>query len=348
MYRNESDLPEPPGVGPVVGPRVWRVVVALVVAIGGGIAAFYVPIPPLFAFVPGPVRDVEQLVEVDGTTTYSSEGKLFLTTVSVDDSVTLVEWIAAGFDPDKTIVSEEDFTGGLSIRELRRQNQEQMRDSQQRAKEVALGALGLGPEGDGARVLRTIEDFPADDVLQADDVIVKIDAETISTSCDVTGVLVDVGVGSEVEVVVRRDGRPRTFTLRAAGHPDDPSVPVLGVVIRDVNFHFVSDFDVGFETGDIGGPSAGLMLALALYDRLTPDDLTKGRSIAGTGTIRCDGRIGPISGIEQKIAGAEQEGAEIFLAPVANLDDARDAADDIDVVAVETFDDAVVYLEGLD
>jgi PDZ domain-containing protein len=347
MHRPETELPEPPGVDPVVGPRVWRLIIAIVVAVALGLLAYYVRIPSLVAFVPGPVRDVEELVEVEGTTTYSSEGKLFLTTVSVDDHVTLIDWISSGFDPDVTVISEEDFTGGLSIEELRKRNAQQMRESKLHAKEVALGELGLGPEGDGARVKRTFDGLPAEGVLQRGDVIVRINNETISTTCEVTSVLQDVGIGSEAEVTVRRLGTLKTFTLTTVAHPEDPSFPVLGVLIRDVNYRFDPGLDVKIETGDIGGPSAGLMFALVLYDRLTPDDLTAGRSIAGTGTIACDGRIGAISGIEQKVAGAEQEGAEIFLVPVANADGARDAADDLEVVPIATFDDAVEYLESL-
>jgi PDZ domain-containing protein len=347
MHRPEWDLPEPPGVEPVVGPRVWRLIIAVVIVVALGLLAFYVPIPSLVAFVPGPVRDVEELVEVEGATTYSSEGQLFLTTVSIDDSVTLVDWISSGFDPDVTVISEEDFTGGLSFEELRKRNAQQMRASKLHAQEVALGELGMGPEGDGARVKRTFEGLPAKGVLQRGDVIVRINNETISTTCDVTRVLKGVGIGTEVDVTIRRHGKLETFTLTTVGHPQNSSFPVLGVLIRDLNYEFDPGLEVKIETGDIGGPSAGLIFSLALYDRLTPDDLTDGRSIAGTGTIACDGQIGAISGIEQKVAGAEAEGAEIFLVPAANAAGARDAADEIEVVPVATFNDAVDYLESL-
>ncbi len=115
----------------------------------------------------------------------------------------------------------------------------------------------------------------------------------------------------------------------------------------DVNRKFDPGFDISFDTGKIGGPSGGLMMTLALYDQLTPDDLTGGRKVAGTGTIGCDGGVGPIGGIEQKIAGAEEAGAEIFLAPAGNAAAAERVAEDIEVVSVATFDDALRYLEGL-
>ena len=119
--------------------------------------------------------------------------------------------------------------------------------------------------------------------------------------------------------------------------------------MEEINYEFDPGLDVKFDPGEIAGPSAGLMLALQIYDRLTPDDLTHGKQIAGTGEISCDGGVGPIGGIEQKVAGAAREGAEIFLAPTLNAADAREAAgDDIQVVSISTFDDAVKFLEGLD
>jgi PDZ domain-containing protein len=117
--------------------------------------------------------------------------------------------------------------------------------------------------------------------------------------------------------------------------------------MRDVNYRFDPGIQVDVDTGRIGGPSAGLMLSLAIYDRLTPSDLTGGHVIAGTGTIACDGGVGPIGGIEQKVAGAEDKGAEIFLAPRGNAPSARQVADDIEIVAVDSFADALSYLEGL-
>ena len=118
--------------------------------------------------------------------------------------------------------------------------------------------------------------------------------------------------------------------------------------MSDVDYSYDPGIEVDFQTGRIAGPSAGLMFSLALYDRLTSQDLTGGRAVAGTGTIDCDGGVGPIGGVEQKVAGAEREGAEIFLAPAANAQTAQSAARDIEVVSISSFSDAVGYLQGLE
>jgi PDZ domain-containing protein len=343
------EFPEPPGVEPVRGvhPWLWLIGAALSVALLAG--AFFLPIPIFFSYLPGPVRDVEKLVEVEDARTYSSEGSLYLTTVSVDTQVTLVDIVKSIFDKDTAVVMQQDVTGGQSLEQLRRQQRQEIVASKRQAQQVALAALGFSrPEGDGARVRATVADAPAHERLLPGDVIIEIDGKRTGTTCDV-GRSVDAHeIGEPIEVGVRRDGDLKSFRLETAANPQDPTSSFLGVVMEDVNYRFDPGFEITFATGEIAGPSAGLMFSLALYDRLTPDDLTGGRQIAGTGTIDCDGGVGPIGGIEQKIAGAENKGAEIFLAPQANAAAAKAVADEIEVVAISTFDDAIAYLENLE
>jgi PDZ domain-containing protein len=321
----------------------WRTVAAIVVGLGLVGAAFWVPIPLVYGYLPGPVRDVEELVAIDGRASYSSEGGLFLTTVYVDPRVTFAELIVDILDPAKSIVTRESVTGGGSFKDLQRAERRQMAISQSAAKIVALSELGLAtPTGNGAYVADVVGE-PARGLIRRGDVIVAVDDETTDTLCEVGREIGEHRPGDEIRVTLNRDGRRRVVTVRASTSPTIPGRAFLGVAMRR-NFDFEPGFDVDFETGRILGPSAGLMLTLALYDRLTPADLTAGREIAGTGTIHCDGSVGPIGGIEQKVAGAEGRGVEIFLAPAANFDAARSAADDLEVVPVETFDDALDYL----
>ena len=328
----------------------WRRAAGFLAAVLIVVVAFVVPIPSFYAFLPGPARDVERLIEVNDTRTYSSEGKLYLTTVLVDTQVTLAEWIETAIDPNKAIVLKSDFAPqGVSLEELDRQQRLEISDSKQHAQEVAFGALGFGhPTGSGAQVRQTEPGQPAHGVLERGDVIVSIDGERVETSCDVGSAVARHAVGDRVALRVRRDGRELTLSLRTGPDPADPRASFLGVAMSDVNYEFDPGVEAKFRTGTIGGPSAGLMFSLALYDRLTSDDLTGARNIAGTGTISCDGGVGPIGGVEQKVAGAELKGADVFLVPVANAEDARRSAIDMDVVAVSTFDEAVKYLEELE
>ncbi|MDQ4064646.1 MAG: PDZ domain-containing protein [Actinomycetota bacterium] len=325
-----------------------RWVVAGVLAIALAAAAVFVSIPVVFVYLPGPVRDVEELVQAMDAKTYSSEGRLYMTTVSVDTSVTFVELVGAWIDPDQQVVMRDQVTGGQSLRELRQQQEQQMMESQNSATMVALGALGRErPTGDGVTVVSTVEGSPAHGVLRRGDRFVSMQGEEITTACDVEAVIDAREPGDTLEFVVERDGRPLELEAALARDPQGVGA-FLGVEMRTINFSFEPRLEVDFETGRIAGPSAGLMLALGLYDQLTPSDLTEGRTIAGTGTISCGGGVGAIGGIRQKVAGAEARGAQVFFAPEQNASEARAVADDIEIVAISTFAEALEYLSALD
>jgi PDZ domain-containing protein len=345
--QTEIQVPPPQGPPPPSGSRpYWRPIIAVLVLVLVVLAGTRVPIPIFFALEPGPARDVEALVEVSDERTFSSDGKLFLTTVRVDTEVTVADWVRAAVDPAKRIVSREEITGGVPLEQQEEEQLRAMESSKEQAQVVALGALGFpGPTGDGAEIIRVDEGAPAGSVLLEDDVIVEVNGEQVETICDASQEIGGVEPGDQVELVVLRDGERESFTMNTEQNPDDPSKAYVGVVMSNKGFDYDPGVDVKFDTDNIGGPSAGLMFTLALYDQLTPDDLTGGREIAGTGTIGCGGEVGAIGGIEQKVAGAEAEGAEVFLAPSGNFDQAQAAADDISVIEVGNFDDALHYLE---
>ena len=348
MQQNEWDYPPPPGVEPVSGPHTWRWIILTLVTGVLLVVALVVPIPVFYEFIPGPIDDVEALVHIDGASTYSSEGELYLTTVRVKTEVTFYELVSAAIDSEKSIVLREDFTGGLTTEEVQHQQEIEMTESKTNAQIVALGELGLAdPEGEGARVESIVPGSPAEGALRAGDVIVEIDDSTVPTACDVTAILGRYRSGDDVSITVRRGSSLDTVRATLTESPDGSSV-FLGVALTDVGYEFNPDLDITIETGEIGGPSAGLMFALAVYDRLTPGDLTGGRSIAGTGTIGCDGSVGPIGGVGLKVIAAERAGAEVFLAPDGDFDEARDAAGEIEVLSISDFDEALSGLEGLD
>lgn len=327
----------------------WRPVVAATATAAVLFAAFVLPVPFIFAYLPGPVRDVGPLVEVSDAKTYSSDGKLMLTTVSVDTSVTVAQWIAVVLDARKDAVLRDQVTGGLSIPELERRAAQDMRVSKRAAQEVALTALGYPPPaGKGARITFVEPGSPADGILRPGDRVVEIDGRRIRTTCDVGRAVDARNIADEMRISLRRGGDTRAVEVTTGESPFTPGSPYLGIGMADIDYRYAPGLRVRIKTGEIAGPSAGLMFALTLYDRLTEDDLTSGRTVAGTGTIECDGGIGAIGGIEQKVAAAEAAGAEVFLAPVANAGAARSVAGDIAVVAVATFDEALAFLQGSD
>ena len=318
----------------------WVVVLVTLALIG---ASFVVPVPSVLMFVPGPVKDVEQLIEVDGTDTFSSEGSLYLTTVGVDEQVTVAEWIWSYVDPETAAIDQDSFTQGLSIEELNRLQRQQMTVSKRAAASVALTALGVD-EQPGVEI-KSVVGEPARGELGSGDVIMSIEGESIGTDCDLLATVAQHSPGDTVELEVKNGSRSRVVDIRLGSAPDSSTRPFIGIEMSPDDFEPV-EFE--FKTGRIAGPSAGLMFSLALYDRLTPEDLTAGHRIAGTGEIGCDGAVGAIGGIEQKVAGAEARDADIFLAPERNAEVAREVAEDIEVVAIGSFQDAVEHLESLD
>jgi PDZ domain-containing protein len=336
--------------GELDGPRrgLWRRVVLVLVAAAILYGSLVLPIPIFFEYLPGPVRDVESLLHVQGAPTYASEGHLYLTTVYVDTTVTLAQVVESLFHSDQTIVLRQQATGGQSIPQLVKQNRQMMSSSKTQAEVAVLSKLGLGaPTGTGARIQATAPGSPSDGLLKKDDVVVEVDGHPVASTCQAGQIIQAQGVGQQVTLTIEREGARQQVSIMTADNPDNPGVPYLGVLWSDVGYHFNPKVKVTFKTGRIAGPSAGLMFALALYDKLTPNDLTGGRKIAGTGAIQCDGAVGPIGGIQEKVSAARAQGAEVFLAPQSEAQDAESIARDIRVVPISTLDDAITRLEDL-
>ncbi|WP_122939977.1 PDZ domain-containing protein [Brachybacterium sp. EE-P12] len=295
---------------------------------------------------PGPAIDVlgdwedEQILAIDGAETYPTDGELMMTTVSVDGGpgyrVTPVEVVTAWFDRTKMVMPREAvFPEGQTREETTLTNTAAMSTSQQGAVAVALDELGIEYR-DVVMIAGVQEDGAAASTLEAGDVIVSVGGET---AADVEGYR-DLIAGSSkdgaVPMTVRRDGEETELEVPA--ELVDGTLR-LGVVLSE-GHEFPLDIDIA--VGDIGGPSAGLVFSLSVYDELTPGALTGGHAIAGTGTIAEDGAVGSIGGIRQKMVGAAESDAEFFLAPTANCDEVVGyEPDGLQVVAVGSFEEAL-------
>lgn len=307
---------------------------------------------PYVIYSPGPVEDTlgdwdgEPVVQIEGAETYPTDGRLDLTTVQVtsaDAEIDLLSAFRAWLDPDQALVPRElQYPPGQTAEESRQLNQQMLARSQENAKAVALRARGY--EVPATVVVDGIEEGrPADGALEVGDVIVEVDGSEITTPQDVVDAITAHDPGDEVEFVVRRDGEEVTFEVGTVAAEEDGR-PLVGFFPAQ-SFDFPVDIGVNMRP-DIGGPSAGMIFTLAFYDVLTPGELLDGNHVAGTGEIAPDGDVGPIGGIAQKIAAASSEGADVFLAPVENCDEAGGAPNgDMPVVPVDTFDDAVAAVE---
>lgn len=310
--------------------RTLAIVISVPLLVGLWVAAALVPVPYV-TMQPGVTVDVlsevggEERIQVNGARAYYEDdgSQLRMTTVSVTrprDDVSiftaLSAWISdsAAVEPYGAVYDEEDTPEDNDV-----ESAVSMLSSQDTAIAVALKDLGyeLTPT---VEVLAVTPDAPADGVFEVRDRILSVDGTRVTEPQDVVDAVGDVEPGTEIEFVVQREGE-RT-TLRVA--PQEVDGRSL-VGIRPAS-GFVFPIDVAINISpDIGGPSAGLMFALAIHDTLTPGSLTGGRPVAGTGTIDVEGNVGGIGGIQQKVVGARESGAELFLVPAANCADALGA-----------------------
>lgn len=298
---------------------------------------------PYAVLSPGPVTNTlgggpadKPLVTVAGTATYPTTGALDFTTVEVlggpNSPVNAWDWLWGHLDSARAVVpAEELFPTGVSSTQVDHENAAEMADSQQEAIAVALRALG-----EKVPQVVSISDLPKGSqsigVLRAGDVLVSIDGKTVATPDAVRAAVRVHKPGENVAFTVRRGGTVMALTVRTASSQGQT---VVGVFLR-TGFSF--PIKVSINAGNVGGPSAGMMFALAVYDKLTPGALTGGVQIAGTGTIDSAGAVGPIGGIQQKLVGAQRGGAAWFLAPAENCKEVvGHIPDGLQVVKVATF-----------
>jgi len=342
--------PPPTGSGPGRR-RQWILGLLGIVLIGCLLSAMFVKLD-YYAFRPGSVRDTATLIAVDGADTYDAKGSISYTTVSLR-RVTLVDLIAGWLDDDVDIKSREDVLGPRDADENRQLNLALMDTSKQVATQVALEKLGYRVDVSiaGEIVLDVEDGSPAEGKLEPGDTIVAIDGEALDDPDDLSRLLDDEKPGDEVTVTVEpfetSDEGDEDVTLTLAPKPDDPDQGMMGVQVQPTGVEFDFPFDVQFDTGDVGGPSAGLAFTLGLIDLLTPGELTGGVPVAATGEIHSDGSVGPVGGTGQKAAAVRGAGAEVFLVPSADYDAAIEHAGDVEVIKVDTLDDALEALADL-
>lgn len=335
-------------------------VVAVISLIVLTCAAFLVPVPyvtqkpgPVFntlgRFPPTEPGSSLMFTFGKGVTTYPTSGTLDFTTVSVtpaDGKVSLLGAIQAYFDDDnavvpKSLVYPDDETKEQSTAV----SAAQLDSSKDNSKVAALRAAGYTVTGRPV-VAAVVKGGAAEGAVTAGDIVTEVDGEKVAAPDQVVAAVGRREPGDDVRLTIERKGKARAVTITTKADPQDRTVPRIGISIGTKFSYPISiDNNVGRQ---IGGPSAGTMFALAIYDRLTPGELTGGRKIAGTGTIDADGVVGSIGGIRQKMAGAARDGVEVFLVPADNCDEATDGDDDgLELVKITRLSDAISSLEAL-
>ncbi|MBM7692381.1 PDZ domain-containing protein [Peribacillus deserti] len=309
---------------------------------------------PFYVTKPGMAEELDPVVHVDGG--YQSKGEFMLTTIRMGKA-NIYTYLIAKFSkyqelyPINQIRNENETDEEYNVRQLN-----MMEGSKESAIEVAYKKAGqtVTSHFNGIYVMHVSDKMPASGVLEPGDRIVKLNGRTFQSSKQFIDYLSKKQSGEEISISFERDKETKNKRIKLAPLPGQKGRMGIGIHLID-DKNITTDPKVTINSDKIGGPSAGLMFSLEIYDQLTEEDITKGRKIAGTGEILPDGTVGPIGGIDQKIVAADKSGADIFFAPNekgkkdSNYRLAVKAAKDIEtnmkIVPVDTFSEALEYLD---
>jgi Lon-like protease len=311
---------------------------------------------PYYVSKPGIAKELAPIIQVaDGT---EGKGSFMLTTVRMGRANIYSYVEAKLFDyvelyPVEAILHETETQDEYNARQLH-----MMAGSKLNAIELAYKKAGYPVEYlyKGVYVVQVVPDMPADGKLLSGDRITQVDGQDFPSSEKFIEYVGKKNSGDQVELTITREDKTKTVKVSVEPFKDDPKKIGIGISLVD-DKEIIVNPKVTVKTDEIGGPSAGLMFSLEIYDQLMEEDFTKGYKIAGTGTIDPEGSVGPIGGIDQKIVAADKAGAEIFFAPNEKgskdsnyklaVKTAREIDSKMKIVPVDVIDDAINYLQKL-
>jgi len=319
--------------------------------------ALLLPVP-FVKLAPGPTfnvigdHDGQPVIKISGTTTYPTTGDLDMTTVLESGGprggLTFIDAVASWFQSSSAVLPRELlYPDDVSGTDVKAKQTAMFSTAESNATAAALGYLKM-PISTKIVVSAVWADSPADGKLEARDEISTIDGMKITGADQVRTLVQAKPIGTDFAITVLRDesagAKNLDVIVTSAPNPADQSKPYIGISVGE---YYSANFPIAFTLDSVGGPSAGLMFTLGLIDKLSPSNLAAGKHIAGTGTIDPAGKVGPIGGIRQKLAGAQKAGAELFLMPKVHCAEAvGHIPDGLTVTPVETVSDAVNALSA--
>ncbi len=294
---------------------------------------------------PGIALELSSVIEVEEG--YKNQGEFLLTAVS---SRRAVVWdylyVSLASPEDKALESiAAQMPEDMDMNEYIDVMAKLMEESKLQAQAVAFRKLGynVSVSGEGAEVVEVMKDGSAYNNLKKDDLITAIDGQEVEMAADAVNIIRDREIGDQVQLEVLRDGETLTFNLKTVELEGNEGNPSIGVLISSKGLEYDIPREVNFDTENIVGPSAGSMFTMEIYNQLTPDDITGGKRIAGTGTVNLDGKVGQIGGVKFKVMAAEEAGADLFIVPAENYEQAQEVQANIPLLEVENIDDIIDY-----
>ena len=326
----------PPEPGRRAGLLVWAVVAVLI--LGAGAALYH---PPYVVIAPGQAVDAVEDITIDGIPVTPVNGSYLLTSVSLGQPSALRLLVAALHPEREVLPVSAVIPRGVQPGDFSRRQRAVFRESQMHAAVAAARSQGLpvSVTGTGIGVVDVLRDSPAADSLRVGDVIVEVDGQPVTEAPALAQIVSSRPAGTSFAVTIERDGQRVERRVTSRQLPQLSGGVGLGISIETRGLEADLPFTISFAERAVGGPSAGLAYALAIADMLSARDYAAGRVIATTGTIEPDGGVGPVGGVKQKAEAAEQAGAELFLVPGDEVQEAPGA--DIPVRGVQSLEQAL-------
>lgn len=326
-------------------PRQIRIIAAILLA--GAVLVFartgYVLMRP------GSVEDLAGLIAVEGGGGENG-GSFYLVTVTQQQASPLL-FIYAVFagnvdlEPARQVIPP-----GMDPKKYDEMMRRWMEESQNLARVIAFRRAGfvVPVTSDGVEVIEVGSDSPAHGILAAQDIILAVNGRQVSLADELVHMVQLRRIGDPITLRVKREGREFDVTVVTGSHPEDSGRAALRILVHTLNWRPEMPRVVEIDAGEITGPSAGLMFVLEILDQLEERDLTAGRLIAGSGTINLKEQVGAVGGVRQKVAAAEKSGAEFFLVPRENYEEALTIARNIELIPVSTMSEVLDFLSALD
>ncbi|WP_353892143.1 S16 family serine protease [Proteinivorax hydrogeniformans] len=293
---------------------------------------------------PGDAILIGDMVEIENS--YGHDSSVYLLTVSQFTASPLA-YLLGVFSPRMDLMHHSVvIPPDMDMEEYYKLNRQRMQESQDNAKVVALQQAGydVPMTSDGVEIVDILPTSTVKEVLQVGDIFKVLDGEKVMLSDQLISIVQSKNVGDEITTTIVRNEVEKELALKVGRSESDPKVPALGVFIQTLNWEPVYPIDISFDTGQIGGPSAGMMFVLEIYNQLTEEDIIGDLVVAGTGTINFDGSVGAIGGMKQKVYAAENKQADVLFCPIENYEEAIAYATEVEVVKVNHFDDIVNFL----
>lgn len=333
--------------------QTWTAALSAVLFVVLAAVIALVPVPYV-TWAPGSTYDLlsnagqQDAIEITGIPTYPTEGELRMTTISVtasDSRLSLPEVLISYWMPARAVLPRDAvYRAGASPTEVTSQESQLMTQSQTSAVVAALRAANVKVT-ELPMVASVQTSGPSVGLLEPGDLITAVDNAEVSTRAEVAQAIRGRHVGQKAvfTVIRNRETLQQTVTTRAT--PSAPNDPVVGI---GISTGYLYEPKVSFKVDpDVGGSSAGLMFALAIFDRTTPGNLVDGRIVGGTGTMAADGQVGTVGGVEEKLAAAARDQATIFLLPKSNCSNVHTVPKGVRLVAVDTLSEAIAALRAL-